>query len=109
MPRAVSYSAITLPSGSHTGRVTPRVTLNCTSFDEADSASMPATPRSRSCCRLAIDSAWPVQVVVTQWRRLRNASPITGSSFTSHCRIHSWLTVNPRNNMISLRSRNVSL
>ena len=55
-----------LASGSHTGRVTPRVTWNCTSFDEARSASMAATPRSRSSCRFAMDSASPVQVVVTQ-------------------------------------------
>jgi hypothetical protein len=39
---------------------------------------------------------------------LSHASPITGSSFASHCRTHSWLTVNPRNSMISLRSRSVS-
>ena len=35
---------------------------------------------------------------------LRNASPITGSSFASHCRTDSWLTVNPRRSKISLRS-----
>ena len=51
-----SYSAIARPSGSQTGRVTPRVTLNCTSFDEAPSASIRATPRSRSSCRLAISA-----------------------------------------------------
>ena len=43
------------------------------------------------------------------WRRLRNASPIMGSNFASHRRTHSWLMVNPRNSMISLRSRSVSL
>ena len=30
-------------------------------------------------------------------------------SFASHCRMHSWLTVNPCSSMISLRSRSVSL
>jgi hypothetical protein len=43
------------------------------------------------------------------WRLLRKALPITRSSFTSHRRMHSWLTVNPRKSMISLRSRSVSL
>ena len=31
MVRAVSYSAMTFSSGSHTGRVTPRVTVKATS------------------------------------------------------------------------------
>jgi IS5 family transposase len=41
------------------------------------------------------------------WRRLRSASPITGNSFASHRRMDTWLTANPRNSMISLRSRSV--
>ena len=43
------------------------------------------------------------------YRLLRSASPITGNSFASHRRMDSWLIVNPRNSMISLRSRSVSL
>ena len=70
-PRAItaarSNSAAEPASGSHTGRVTPRVTWNETSFDCAVSASMRSTPRSRSACRLAMLSASPVAVVVTQF------------------------------------------
>ena len=53
-------------SGSHTGRVTPRVTLKVTSLAVPDSASIRSTPRSRSAWRLAMLSASPVQVVATQ-------------------------------------------
>src|ERR1700757_3395647 len=53
-------------SGSHTGRVTPRVTLNVTSLEVPDRASMRSTPRSRSAWRLAMLKASPVQVVATQ-------------------------------------------
>ena len=65
-PRAFSYSAMVPASGSHTGRVTPRVTLNVTSLEVPESASMRSTPRSRSAWRLAMLSASPVQVVATQ-------------------------------------------
>jgi hypothetical protein len=41
-------------------------------------------------------------------RRLRNASPIMGRNFASHCQTHSWLAVKPRSSMISLKSRSVS-
>src|SRR6202022_1108152 len=65
-PRAFSYSARVPASGSHTGRVTPRVTLNVTSLAVPDSASIRSTPRSRSAWRLAMLSASPVHVVATQ-------------------------------------------
>src|SRR6202171_1301527 len=40
-------------SGSHTGRVTPRVTLNVTSLAVPESASIRSTPRSRSAWRFS--------------------------------------------------------
>src|SRR4029079_6332976 len=66
IPRALSYSAMVPASGSQTGRVTPRGTLQDTSLALPDSASMRSTPRSRSAWRLAMLSASPVQVVATQ-------------------------------------------
>src|ERR671926_451022 len=54
------------PSGSQTGRVTPRVTVKATSSRVPDRASILATPRSRSSWRLAMLSASPVQRVATQ-------------------------------------------
>ena len=53
-------------SGSHTGRVTVRVTSKRTSFSWPASASMRSTPRSRSAWRLAMLSTCAVQVVATQ-------------------------------------------
>ena len=54
-------------SGSHTGRVTPRVTSSTTSFAPDRRPSIRCTPASRSSCRLAIDSASASQVVDTQF------------------------------------------
>ena len=67
MRLATSYKAMPRGLGSQTGRVTPRVTLNWTSFDDPRSESIRSTPRSRSSWRLAMDNASPVQVVVTQF------------------------------------------
>ena len=65
---AVSYSAMVLAFGSHTGRVTPRETMKRPdSSSPLVSASMRSTPPSRSLWRLAMLSASPAQALDTQF------------------------------------------
>src|SRR6202011_3364878 len=94
-------------SGSHTGRVTPRVTLNVTSFAVPESASMRSTPRSRSVWRLAMLSASPVQVVATQLTHwppctmppLKVQSSDVMPSMTRICRAISRIAERPDDNV----------
>ena len=67
MSRALPYSAMPRSSASQTGRVTPRVTVSCTSLPVGRSDSMRSTAASRSSCRLAMERLSASQWVATQF------------------------------------------
>src|SRR5277367_6602317 len=50
-----------------------------------------------------VDKVYSRENLKLAWERVRANRGASGAdSFTSHCLMHSWLTVNPRNSMISL-------